>query len=469
MELPRPSASQDSAPAAAHPEPTLLSSLKATVFTNLYFNLLLIFIPFGFLAHYLNWDSSLSFVFNFIAIVGLAKMLDFVTDELSKRVPPSVAGLLNATFGNAVELIVSVLALKAGLIEVVRSSLLGSILSNLLLVLGFCFLFGGIWGNTGKGKGKAKVQKWGFNFAQKFNYKAANTSTSILAVTVLSYLLPAAFGANNSFLLTPKDPNSPYDPKTNPGIQIYDTLIQNVSHVAAIVLLLTYAAYLFFTLYTHIDFLNTDTYDDDVDASATQSKLLADEEANISSGGNNPGGDEEEEDEPRLITVFVAILILTITTVFIGFNAEFMVDSIDGDTGISKKWQLSETFIGLILIPIVGNAAEHVTAVSSAMRNKMDLAISVSIGSCLQMALFVSPLLVIVGWAINQPLTLVFDGFGTAAVFISVFVVNALITDGHSTWLEGFLLLASYAIIAVSAFYLQTNPAVTAMLGGSTV
>ncbi|KAF9927740.1 hypothetical protein FBU30_002943 [Linnemannia zychae] len=363
-----------------HHEPlSFIGCIKVILFATR-INILLLFIPLGVIAAKLHWSSVAVFVLNFIAIIPLAKLLGYATEEIAMRLGDNLGALLNASFGNAVELILSIVALKEGKIDVVQASVLGSVLSNLLLVLGLCFVCGG------------------YKFKQQtFNQTAAQTSSSLLSLSCLSLLIPAAFVA------TTKD----IDHKDH---------IQSLSYGTSIILLIVYILYLVFQLKTH-------TY---LYASAN------------------------EDDEEPMLPVWMSIALLLIVTVVVAMCAEFLVESIEG---LSESWHISPTFIGLILLPIVGNAAEHVTAITVAMKNKMDLAIGVAVGSSMQIALFVTPVMVIVGWIIGQPMTLFFNNFETCIMFVSVLIVNYLIQDGMSNWLEGALLLSTYFIIAIAVFY----------------
>ncbi|KAJ1562020.1 hypothetical protein HK405_000716 [Cladochytrium tenue] len=413
------------------PEPTVASSIKAALLANWYLNIAaLIFFPLGIVAHVLQWGTVASFVINFLAIIPLAKCLDFATDQLSMRVGETLGGLLNASFGNAVELIMGVITLKAGLLRVLQASLIGSILSNLLLVLGFCFFFGGLIPFK-----RGKVQK--------FSMANANLDTGLLAVVSLGFIVPATLSAVTD---------------NENGVIL-------VSRVAAILLLLTYVTFLIFHLYTNPENLQKKEETDVMSSTSAvthfrrpgkgthpsrvgSSAMLSPVGSMLSLPGVGEAVEEEEEEKEQPVTLmWVAAAELLIVTVLIAVSAEFLVDSLDGLSEV-----MPETFIGIILLPIAGNAAEHVTAVSSAIRGKMDLAIEVSIGSSMQIALFVTPLLVLVGWIIGQPLTLNFETFETVVLFATVFVVNALIQDGESHWLEGWMLLASYIMIGV-AFY----------------
>jgi len=383
---------------AAH-KMTIRGSLMAIVKSSVV-NVLIIFVPIGLISPFVGWGPTAVFVLNFLAIVPLAKLLGFATEELAITFGETLGGLLNASFGNAVEVIVTIIALTKNLVLVVQASMLGSILSNLVFVLGFCFFFGGLR-----------------HHEQEFNTTAAQTSASLMAIATSSLLLPAAFVASvNS--------SSSY---TSPADLQRDVL--GISRSTSIILLFIYGGYLYFQLKTHPDLF-------------VEPKLIRETDE----------GDElkEDEKEESKLPVWMAAVLLLVVTVLVAFCAEFLVGAIDE---IVIQWGLTETFIGLILLPIVGNAAEHVTAVTCAMKNKMDLAIGVALGSSMQIALFVTPLLVIIGWIINVEMTLYFNVYETAVMFISVLIVNYLISDGKSNYLEGLMLLSVYVIIAISFFY----------------
>jgi len=383
-----------------HHELTILSSFK-TLFLSSWINLLLVAVPVGIVVGAMNQPQTVVFIINFLAIIPLAKLLGESTEQIATRTGQAIGALLNATFGNAVELIVSIIALKEGLIRVVQGSLIGSVLSNLLLVLGMCFVAGGI-----------KYHK------QKFNQAAAQTSGGILLMAVFGALLPAALQAQLSTdsVVSPNVTDSITDTSDvlHPDPQTNAKLL-TLSRGASIILLIVYGLFLYFQLGSH-----KEMYEDK----------------------------DGEEEEPEMLLWF-AILSLLLITVLVAVCAEYLVGSIEG---IVDQWGISESFVGLIVLPIVGNAAEHVTAVTVAYKDKMDLAIGVAIGSSQQIALMVTPLLVLLGWIIGQPMSLYFEVFETAVLFICVIVVNALIMDGESNWLEGVMLLAVYIISAI-AFY----------------
>lgn len=271
------------------------------------------------------------------------------------------------------------MALKNGQIRIVQSSMLGSILSNILLVLGCCFLAGG----------------WKFH-EQKFNSTMASTMSSLMAVASASLIIPATLYAVMA---------QSHDNNTKDNILV-------LSHGTAIILLIIYVLYLVFQLRTHNDLFEEES-------GATPDDNGSNDDSNHD--GNDDGS--KEENAP-VLTPWAAGVALVVVTLAVAVCAEYLVDSIGS---IVETAHISETFIGLILLPIVGNAAEHVTAVVVSMKDKMDLAIGVAIGSSMQIALLVTPFLVILGWIIDQPMTLHFETFETIVFFLSVLVVNYLV------------------------------------------
>ncbi|CEP62378.1 Vcx1p LALA0_S05e04302g [Lachancea lanzarotensis] len=366
-------------------------------------NYLIVFVPLGLVFGFANLSVTWTFILNFVAIIPLAAILAFATEELADKAGSTLGGLLNATLGNAVELIVSIIALYNNQITIVQASMLGSILSNLLLVLGFCFLAGGY----------NRVE-------QNFNQTAAQTMSSLLAISCASLLIPAAFRASLP------DDNKKQD-------LLINSKILSLSRSTSIVLLIVYVCFLVFQLGTHHNL-----FEQQVDET-----------------------EEVLEQHPKRSTLSVksSIIFLLITTVLVSVCADFLVGSIDH---VVETSGLSKTFIGLIVIPIVGNAAEHVTSVIVATKNKMDLALSVAIGSSLQIALFVTPFMVLVGWVIGVPMTLNFSTFETATLFIAVFLSNYLILDGLSNYLEGIMSIAMYVLIALAFYYYPDERAMAA-------
>ncbi|KAF8254057.1 Calcium/proton exchanger [Wilcoxina mikolae CBS 423.85] len=355
-----------------------------------YVNVLLVFVPIGIVSGVVGWNPTAVFILNFLAIIPLAALLSFATEELALEVGETLGGLMNATFGNAVELIVSIVALTKGEIRIVQASMLGSILSNILLVLGMCFFFGGL-----------KYHE------QTFNSTVASTMSSLMAVATSSLIIPAALYATIAQTEKPD----------------FEQILQ-LSRGTSIIILILYVMYLVFQLKTHTDlFVGTN--------------------------------DTDESNQTALLSPIEAGLVLVFVTLLVAVCAEYLVGSIEG---IVKSSGISKTFIGLILIPIVGNAAEHVTAIVVAMKNKMDLAIGVAIGSSMQIALLVTPFLVILGWIIGQPMSLYFQTFETVVFFVSTYLTYYVVQDGKSNYLEGAMLLGIYFIIALS-FYVYPDGA----------
>ncbi|KAK4643358.1 Vacuolar calcium ion transporter [Podospora bellae-mahoneyi] len=364
---------------------------KITLLSS-WINVLLVFVPFGLIAGTYEWNPTLVFTLNFFAIIPLAAILSFATEEIAARLGETLGGLVNATLGNAVELIVSIVALRANQVEIVQASMLGSILSNLLLVLGMCFFLGGLT-NMRDADGNA--------IEQSFSAGTAQTTCSLMTLASATMILPAAlYGVLDS------------------GSDKEEVALL-LSRCSSVVLLFLYVMYLIFSLRSH--------------------KRLFESEA-------GPNAGEEEEHDP-LLGPWSAGIVLLLTTLVISFCADHMVNSIDA---VAESGALNKTFIGLILIPIVGNAAEHVTACVVAVKNKMDLAMGVAIGSSIQISLLVTPSLVLLGWAIGVPMTLRFETFQTVAFAVSVLVVTYTVQDGKSNYLEGAMLLGLYMIIALA-------------------
>lgn len=288
--------------------------------------------------------------------------------------------------------------------------MLGSILSNILLVLGCCFFVGGL-----------RYRE------QSFNSTVASTMSSLMAVASASLIIPATLYA----AISQNSAAKPGDEDSNPDRAAQHNILI-LSHGTSIILLLIYVMYLYFQLRSHSDLF---------------------EETNGSDAEAGAADEEEEEEEERVLSPWAATVALIVVTVLVSICADYLVGSIDS---IVEKTGMSKTFIGLVLIPIVGNAAEHVTAVVVAYKDKMDLAIGVAIGSSLQIALFVTPFLVILGWIIGIPMTLHFQTFETVAFFISGLVVTLLIQDGKSNYLEGGMCLGLYIILAL-AFYVYPD------------
>ncbi len=354
---------------------------------NTIFLILLIFVPISIAAHFLDWGESIVFITAGLGIVPLAAFMGEATEEIAVVVGPNLGGLLNATFGNATELILAFIALKGGLIDVVKATITGSIISNLLLVMGFSMLLGGL-----------RYQE------QNFQSTAARLNASAMNLAVIAILIPTAVEY------------------TSTGIE--GITLQNLSVAVAIVLVLVYALTLLFSMKTH-------SYLYDVGVAELENE-------------------DEEETEIKKPNLWLWVTILLVVTLVVAIESELLVDSLEVAT---SQLGLTSLFTGVILLPIIGNAAEHATAVTVAMKNKMDLSVSVAMGSSLQIALFVAPVLVISGWIIGQPMDLNFNPFELVAVAVAVLIANSISSDGNSNWLEGGLLLATYAILSLAFFF----------------
>ncbi|KAJ1920397.1 hypothetical protein H4219_001373 [Mycoemilia scoparia] len=441
-----------------------ITLLRRTVFSSC-LNILLLLVPLGIYSHHAEWNKVYVFVINFFAIIPLAQQLGYATEQLALHLGETIGGLMNATFGNAVELLVGVLALLKDKKTVVQTSLIGSMLSNLLLVGGGCFFFGGL----------NRVE-------QMFNSSAVQTYSGLLALSMLFALLPTIFHTINA------------------DAKVLEESIKELSHISAVLMLLVYLAFLLFQLKTNADLFKSVPLADkrELDRKYASSscsvassngikaaqKKAASQDANsyaavaaagasASSSGNgtqNPSGpgaavvqspettlfvddeadfEEEEEEESPELTIMGSSILLAIVTIITAVCAEYLVDSIDE---LTTQWNLSESFVGLILLPIVGNAAEHVTAITVAIKDKMDLALGVAVGSSLQIFLFVLPVLCIAGWAFDKQMDLYFGLYDIVVLLLTVMLVNYVIMDGRSNWLEGFMMLIAYIIIGYSYF-----------------
>ncbi|KAH9960873.1 Sodium/calcium exchanger protein-domain-containing protein [Russula dissimulans] len=430
--------------------PSVRESVIAICKTS-WLNVLLVFIPLSWIFHFLHLNNTLIFVFSFLAIVPLAKLLAFATDELSLRVGQTLAGLLNATLVYSLHLrALQIIALIKCELTVVQSSLVGSILSNLLLVLGMCFFAGG-----------TRFSEQGFGIS------AVQLNSSLLTLSVIAVLLPAAF--HNA--VQPSNFNG-VDPLTDAqeGHDIL-SISHGVRHCVVISILPVYLCYLVFQLVSHKNLYedNHSSIPETVQYSDVMAKRLHIQNRNVhpASSSPPPGNDAmghqtmeleagpkeghgvNEEDKPEMnITTTVALLV--VITVLVAVTAEFLVGSIDG---LTSSGHISKGFVGLILLPIVGNAAEHVTAVTVSVKDKLTLSLGVAVGSSIQIALFVIPFTVVLGWILGKPLTLLFDSFESIVLFLAVLTVNYVVQDGKSNWLEGMILMCLYVIVAVTFWY----------------
>jgi Ca2+:H+ antiporter len=335
-------------------------------------------------------SATLVFATSALGIVPTAALMGRATEELAARSGPGIGGLLNVTFGNAPELIIALFALGQGLHEVVKASIVGSIIGNILLVLGGAMLAGGL--------------KWE---KQTFSRTGASIQTSMLLLAAAALLMPAIFVLVEGRGL----------PLPGSEIVDYGSTVEHLSLAVAAVLIVTYVAGLYFSLRTHRDLFNPEYGDEDRGGWSTRTSVLA----------------------------------LAAAGVLVGVMSEVLVGSI---SDASRSIGLSEFFIGVIVVAIVGNAAEHWVAVLVAMKNKMDLSVNIAVGSSAQVALFVAPVLVFASFFIGpHPLALVFNGFELGAIMIAILIANYVTQDGESTWFEGVQLLAVYLVFGIAFYY----------------
>ncbi|HEY3273340.1 MAG TPA: calcium/proton exchanger [Methanocella sp.] len=342
-------------------------------------SVMLIFIPVSIALDLLRVDPILVFLSAALAIVPLAGFMGKATEEMSKQVGAGIGGLLNATFGNATELIIAFFAIQAGLFEVVKASITGAIIGNVLLIMGCAMFFGGI-----------KREK------QSFNATAQGVASTMLMLAAIGLVLPALA----SHVLKFDD-------------------VESLSLGISAVLLITYVCSLLFSLRTHKHLYNCE--------------------------------EDAEECKPRWSMKYAA-LILVLATIAVGVESEILVGSIEQ---VSHSLGLTELFIGVIVVAIIGNAAEHSTAILMALKNKMDLSLNIAMGSSTQIALLIAPVLVFASWLMGTPMNLVFNEFEVVAIIAAVVIANMISTDGESNWLEGFQLIALYLMMAVVFFFIK--------------
>jgi Ca2+:H+ antiporter len=341
---------------------------------------LLVLVPVSAVLQLAGGNELLIFLTSAGAILPLAGLIGRSTDQLAQHTGPRIGGLVNATFGNVTELVIAFFLILDDQVDIVKASLTGSIIGNLLLVLGLSFLLGGL-----------KHEE------QTYNARAASIHATSLVLAVTGLLMPALFalGGRESFAQR-----------------------EVVSGTVAAVLIILYAAALLFTLVTHEHLFRT------------------------------PSPEEQPEWSRRQ-----AVGLLLVATAFVALEAEFLVSSLEPAL---EDLGLSEFFVGLIVIPIIGNAAEHSSAIMFALRNKVDVTLEIAIGSSTQIALFVAPALVFISLFVGHPMDFVFSTFEVAAVALSTILVFMISSDGRSNWLEGAQLTGAYAIMAISFFFVET-------------
>ncbi|NPV57657.1 MAG: calcium/proton exchanger [Anaerolineae bacterium] len=349
-------------------------------------NFLLLAIPIAVFAEYSHYGSMVVFVASAIGVVPLAGLIGSATEVLASKTGPKIGGLLNASLGNAAELIITLIAIRAGLIELAKASITGSILGNLLLVMGFAMLTGGLK-----------------NGVQKFDRRHTGNHAILLVVAVVALAIPSLF----SYSIGPAESIG----------------VEALSLGVAAVMIVIYMLGIIYALKFSKSPITFTTAKENNHSHHPQWKLST------------------------------AIIVLGISTFGVAFLSELLVGAIDE---VVKNFGLSEFFLGIILIPIVGNVAEHLVAVQVAIRNEMDLSVEISLSSSLQVALFVSPLLVFISLLMGNPLTLVFNNFELISLGAAVMIAVLVAMDGESNWLEGAALLGVYLILGIGFFLLPT-------------
>jgi Ca2+:H+ antiporter len=347
-----------------------------------YLNILLVFAPVAIIGSFLGWSPTLLFFASALAVIPGAGILGQATEEIAVRTGPRLGGLINATLGNAAELMITLFAIQAGLLDLVKASITGSILGNVLLVLGFSILFGGIK-----------------NGIQHFDRRHAGLNATQLMMAILALVIPSLF------FFASKEVAGP---------------VEWLSLGTALTMLLIYGLGLFFSL-----------------------RVLQ---------VGEPGIEREIQFEHQGgWSVRRSLITLLLATGLIAWLSEILVGTVEHTVATLG---VSEFFIGIIIVPLVGNVAEHAVAVQTALKNKMELSLAVSLGSSLQIALFVAPLLVFISLALGDPLTLVFNQFEIIALFGAALIGGMVANDGESNWMEGAQLLAVYLILAMAFLFL---------------
>jgi Ca2+:H+ antiporter len=362
-------------------------------------SLLLIFLPLTLIAKYAGWSSLLVFSFSALGVIPMAGYIGEATEGLAEHTGPKIGGLLNATLGNAAELIITLVAIQAGLLELVKASITGSILGNLLLVMGMSMVVGGARFGT-----------------QSFDRRQSGNHAILLTLSILALVIPSLFG--HAMLGGASWTNDE---------TAYTVSIEALSLGVAVVMIVLYALGILYSLRS---------------TNRSHESPLA---------YNSPAAHSTKK---GAWSVQKAVIVLGLATLGVVILSELLVGAVES---VVEGLGLSEFFLGIILIPIVGNVAEHLVAVQVAARNQMELSVEIAISSSLQVALFVAPLLVFISLAMGHPLTLVFNQFELLALGAGVLISALVAVDGESNWLEGATLLAVYLILGIAFFLLPTG------------
>lgn len=359
----------------------LRAALTALVSNRL--NLLIVFAPLSWALTIITPDSQWVFLAAAVSLIPLAGVIGLGTEELAERAGPALGGFLNATFGNAAELIIAVVALGQGHVELVKASISGSIIGNLLLVLGFSFFIGGLGRRS-----------------QKFNRTAATNTSAMLFLAVVALVMPAVFDLTLYGTLQARPP-----------------AIDRLSLGTAIVLIIAYGGSLVYAFTAERDLFRPTP----------------------SHRGH------------ASLTTATAVGVLAVGTLLTTIQAELLVGTLEPAL---KQFGFTELFVGVVVVAIIGNAAEHYSAITAARRDQMTLAVEISVGSSAQIALLVAPVVILYSFAIGRPMSLIFNAFEISAVALSVFATSFVVADGESNWVEGLQLISVYAIIALAFYFI---------------
>lgn len=346
-------------------------------------NLLIVFAPVSWWLSMTLPGSQWVFISAAVSLVPLAGVIGLGTEELAERSGPALGGFLNATFGNAAELIIAIVALHQGHVELVKASIAGSIIGNLLLVLGFSFLLGGLGRRS-----------------QTFDRTAATNTSTMLFLGVVALVMPAVF-----------------DLALYGSLEAESLALTRLSLSTAVVLIVAYAGSLVYAFTAHRDLFRP----------------------------------EQQHHHDSGISTATAVGLLAAGTVLTAVQAELLVGALEPAL---HQFGFTELFVGVVLVAIVGNAAEHYSAIVAARKDQMTLAVEIAVGSSAQIALLVGPVVVLYSFAIGRPMTLIFNAFEITAIALSVFATSMVVVDGESNWVEGLQLISVYAVIALAFYFI---------------
>jgi len=370
-----------------------------------WFNLCAVFIPLCVLSEYLHWGHSPTFIFSLLAMLPLAERLGFCTEELSEHVNDTVAGLMNASMGNAPELIISLFALADGKISLVKQSLIGSILSNILFVMGCALLAGGV-----------------YKHVQSFNNVLSSQNAVILLLCMMTCFLPTVMTS------------------TGVGFKAESSLL--TARILSLLLLSMYISYLVFQLNTHAELFEDPPEEEEEVAAEGEVK-----EGEVKEGEVKEGEEAEGEEHEEHMSLFGSLFGLCLVAAIVAWMSEILVQSIEG---ACADWGIADAFVNTMLVPVAGNAAEHMSAIIFAAKDRLDLGLGICIGSSVQIFAFVLPLCVVVGWIIDMPLTLDLGPFEFGLLFITVLIGSFTLINGSSNWLAGVFHIFAYVVLCVA-------------------